>query len=165
MPLTNKQYDAIMREYDRRQYHNYRIQCARKDEIYQKIPRIREIEESISSFSMAQAEKLFLSEERDSADPNALEDLRRGLASLRQDRAACLSALRHILPVMKEPWAPQACPLYRHMGDGDLTALAQSLYDRIIEDLEHSEEFAFFRGSPEYEQLRPILKEMSNADK
>ncbi len=56
-------------------------------------------------------------------------------------------------------------PLYRHMGDGDLTALAQSLYDRIIEDLEHSEEFAFFRGSPEYEQLRPILKEMSNADK
>ena len=80
MPLTNKQYDAIMREYDRRQYHNYRIQCARKDEIYQKIPRIREIEESISSFSMAQAEKLFLSEERSSADPHALENLRRGLA-------------------------------------------------------------------------------------
>ena len=56
-------------------------------------------------------------------------------------------------------------PLYRHMGDGDLTALAQSLYDRIIEDLEHSEEFAFFRGSPEYEQLRPLLKEMSDAGK
>lgn len=85
------------------------------------------------------------------------------LASLRQDRAACLSALRHILPVLKEPWAPQTCPLYRHMGNGDLTALAQSLYDRIIEDLEHSEEFAFFRGSPEYEQLRPLLKETAGA--
>lgn len=87
------------------------------------------------------------------------------LASLRQDRAACLSALRHILPVLKEPWAPQTCPLYRHMGDGDLTTLAQSLYDRIIDDLEHSEEFAFFRGSPEYEQLCPLLKEMSDSGK
>lgn len=85
------------------------------------------------------------------------------LASLRQDRAACLSALRHILPVLKEPWNPQACPLYRHMGDGDLTALARSLYDRITEDLEHSQEFAFFRGSPEYEQLRPLLKETAGA--
>lgn len=85
------------------------------------------------------------------------------MASLRQDRSACLSALRHILPVLKEPWAPQTCPLYRHMGDGDLTTLAQSLYDRIIEDLEHSEEFVFFRGSPEYEQLGPLLKGMPGA--
>ena len=70
---------------------------------------------------------------------------------------------RHILPVLREPWTPQACPLYRHMGDGDLTALAQSLYDRITEDLEHSQEFAFFRDSPEYEQLRPLLKETAGA--
>lgn len=81
----------------------------------------------------------------------------------RQDRAACLSALRHILPVLKEPWTPQTCPLYRHMGDGDPTALAQFLYDRITEDVAHSEEFAFFRGSPEYEQLRPLLKETPDA--
>ena len=87
------------------------------------------------------------------------------LASLRQDRAACLSALRHILPVLKEPWNPHQCPLYRRMGDGDLTALAQSLYHRITEDLEHSEEFAFFRGSPEYEQLRPLWKEKPDAGK
>ena len=49
------------------------------------------------------------------------------------------------------------------MGDGDPTALAQFLYDRITEDVEHSEEFAFFRGSPEYEQLRPLLKETPDA--
>ena len=84
------------------------------------------------------------------------------LASLRQDRAACLSALRHILPVLKKPWNPRVCPLYRHTGDGYLTVLAHSLYDRITEDLEHSEEFAFFRGSPEYELLRSLLKEIPN---
>ena len=44
-----------------------------------------------------------------------------------------------------------------------LPALARFLYDRITEDLEHSDEFAFFRGSPEYEQLRPLLKETANA--
>lgn len=86
------------------------------------------------------------------------------LASLRKDRAACLSALSHILPVLKKPWNPQACSLYRHMEDGDLTALARSLYDRITEDLEHSDEFAFFRGSPEYEQLRPLLQETAGAN-
>ena len=46
-----------------------------------------------------------------------------------------------------------------------VSAPAQSLYKRITEDLEHSEEFAFFRGSPEYEQLRPLLKETSDVGK
>ena len=113
MPLTNKQYDAIMREYDRRQYHNYRIQCARKDEIYQKIPRIREIEESISFFSMAQAEKLFLSEERDSADPNALEDLRRGLASLRQEKELLLKQNGYPADYLEMHYT---CPVCRDTG-------------------------------------------------
>ena len=46
MALTNSQYDTIMRGYDRRQYENYRRQCARTDEIYEKFPRIREIQEA-----------------------------------------------------------------------------------------------------------------------
>lgn len=80
MPLTNKQYDAIMRGYDRRQYRNYRQQCARQDEIYERIPRIREIDESISSCSLAQAEKVF------DADPDALPELRKKLASFRREK-------------------------------------------------------------------------------
>ena len=68
--------------------------------------------------------------------------------------------------VLKEPGLRRHAPFTATWGDGgpDRPWL-NPLYDRIIEDLEHSEEFAFFRGSPEYEQLRPILKEMSNADK
>ena len=49
MALTNSQYDTIMRGYDRRQYENYRRQCARTDEIYKKFPRIREIQEAMSA--------------------------------------------------------------------------------------------------------------------
>lgn len=116
MPLTNKQYDAIMREYDRRQYHNYRIQCARKDEIYQKIPRIREIEESISSFSMAQAEKLFLSEERDSADSHALEDLRRGLAALRREKELLLKQNGYPADYLEMHYTCPACQDTGYVG-------------------------------------------------
>ena len=47
MPLTNKQYDTIMREYDRRQYQDYRLQCTRIDQIYEQIPRIREIDSDL----------------------------------------------------------------------------------------------------------------------
>ena len=116
MPLTNKQYDAIMREYDRRQYHNYRIQCARKDEIYQKIPRIREIEESISSFSMAQAEKLFLSEERSSADPHALENLRRGLAALRREKELLLKQNSYPADYLEMHYTCPACQDTGYVG-------------------------------------------------
>ena len=116
MPLTNKQYDAIMREYDRRQYHNYRIQCARKDEIHRKIPRIREIEESISSFSMAQAEKLFLSEERSSADPHARENLRRGLAALRREKELLLKQNGYPADYLEMHYTCPACQDTGYVG-------------------------------------------------
>ena len=84
MPLTNKQYDAIMRSYDRRQYKNYRLLCARQDEIYEKIPRIREIEESISANSLLHAERMI------DADPNALADLKKELADARSEKNSLL---------------------------------------------------------------------------
>lgn len=84
MALTNKQYDAIMRGYDRRQYQNYRRQCARVDEIYQLIPRVREIEETISSCSVRQAEKMY------DNDPNALSDLKEQLQALRREKELLL---------------------------------------------------------------------------
>ncbi|MBS6396960.1 MAG: ATP-binding protein [Clostridiales bacterium] len=80
MPLTNKQYDAIMRGYDQRQYRSYRQQCARQDEIYRKLPRIREIEESVSACSLGHAEKVF------DAEPGALSDLQEQLAALRREK-------------------------------------------------------------------------------
>lgn len=84
MALTNKQYDAIMRGYDRLQYQNYRQQCTRVDEVYQKLPRIQEIAESISSCSVRQAEKMY------DDDPHALSDLKEQLGALRQEKELLL---------------------------------------------------------------------------
>ena len=92
MALTNKQYDSIMRSYDRRQYQNYRRQTACREEIYQKIPKIREIEESISSLSVGQAEKicgLQTDGSRESKE-NILKELRSQLDLLKQEKETLL---------------------------------------------------------------------------
>ena len=78
------------------------------------------------------------------------------LAILKKDRTGCLEVLSKVLPALTQPWEPQKSPIYRTLNGGDVTAIAQQL--RILDDLEHSEEFAFFRDSPEYEQLRPLLE-------
>ena len=80
------------------------------------------------------------------------------LATLKKDRKGCLEVLSKVLPALTQPWEPQKSPIYRTLNGGDVTAIAQQLRSRILDDLEHSEEFAFFRGSPEYEQLRLLLE-------
>lgn len=84
MALTNRQYDAVMRGYDSRQYQNYRAQRARIEEIYLKIPRIQEIEEAIASVSVRQAEKLI------NREPDALADLKEELNALRLEKELLL---------------------------------------------------------------------------
>ena len=49
MPLQNYQYDTIMREYNRRQAQNRRIQEEHQAEAYEKIPRLREIDEEVAT--------------------------------------------------------------------------------------------------------------------
>lgn len=52
MPLQNAQYDAIMRQYDRKQqFHRHELE-ARREEVYQKLPRILKINQEIASTSV-----------------------------------------------------------------------------------------------------------------
>lgn len=55
MPLQNYQYDTIMREYNRRQARNRRIQEEHLAEAYEKIPRLREIDEEVATLSARKA--------------------------------------------------------------------------------------------------------------
>ena len=81
------------------------------------------------------------------------------LATRLQDRAGCLEALQKILPAMGRP--PKDSPLFRSVSGRNpesVAAIVRQLRSKILNNLEHDEEFAFFRGSPEYEQLRPLLE-------
>ena len=63
MALNNSQYDTIMRSYEQKQLHNQDRLFRHYEEIYRKIPEIKEIDDSISSLSVEKA-KLLLNGER-----------------------------------------------------------------------------------------------------
>ena len=54
MPLKNSQYDALMREYNRRQAEDYRRQAACIEEIHARIPAVAECERQIRALSLEQ---------------------------------------------------------------------------------------------------------------
>lgn len=85
MPLTNSQYDRIMRIYNQRQLKSRRTLDARKDEVYAKIPRLAEIDADAASVSVRKA--LFqLGDKQDGRDI----DLKDALNSLSEERTALL---------------------------------------------------------------------------
>lgn len=71
MSLTNTQYNAIFRQYDARQLENQHIVSQRIEYIYKEIPRIREIDDTIASISVAQAKRLLDGEQSASLDLKA----------------------------------------------------------------------------------------------
>lgn len=55
MPLTNTQYDLIMRDYEARQTANRHLLEERRKEVYEKLPQLRLLEDQISSNSVSRA--------------------------------------------------------------------------------------------------------------
>ena len=74
MPLSNSQYDTIIREYQVRQIENQHAVDNRMREVYGKDERLKSIDDAISSCSVVQARKLL------SGDVTALSKLRRQLS-------------------------------------------------------------------------------------
>lgn len=85
MPLSNTQYDEIIRTYDARQLRNKREQEKKLRYAYQKIPRLREIDEAIASCSVAQAKKML------DGDALALSDLKAQIANYRAEKQELLT--------------------------------------------------------------------------
>lgn len=84
MPLTNAQYDEIMRDYNQRQLNNQRILSQRKAAAYDNVPRFKEIDDAIASASVKQARK------RLEGDSNALHELHALISAYREERQQLL---------------------------------------------------------------------------
>lgn len=87
MALSNSQYDEIMRGYDALQLKNSRIRQERLQEAYAKEPRLKELDDSIASCSVAQAHKYL------DGQQSALMELKVQLAIIRQERQSLLKGL------------------------------------------------------------------------
>lgn len=86
MALTNSQYDQIMRSYESKQ-RTTRLQLEeKKKRVYSAVPALRELDETIASFSVKQARLLL------DGDETALNTLKDQLAKARKKREALLQA-------------------------------------------------------------------------
>lgn len=84
MPLSNSQYDEILREYDARQLRNQHLLEARTKEAYSQVPRLKEIDDAIASCSVAQARRLL------DGDNAALASLKQQIIAYREEKATLL---------------------------------------------------------------------------
>ena len=84
MPLTNQQYDSLLREYEEKQNQSRRLQLERMTEIYEKIPEYEEADHAVSSVSVAHARRLL------EGDGQALSDLRHSIQALTEKKRTLL---------------------------------------------------------------------------
>ncbi len=103
MPLSNTQYDAIMRGYDARRMRANQLQKKRFDEVCAKYPKLREIEDDIASLSVRQARRLL------DGDTAALGALKEQLARCRKERSALLAASDIPADYLDVPYTCPAC--------------------------------------------------------
>lgn len=80
MALKNAQYYAIMREYEQKQLKSRDIQAARYEEVYEKLPEFKSLDESISILSVQYGKKLL------GGDKRALDSLKEELEILRSSK-------------------------------------------------------------------------------
>ena len=84
MPLTNIQYDRIFRQYEETQRAN-RLEAERRhSDVYDRIPKYRELEDTVASLSVMQGKKLLY------GDENALIELQKELADLKRQKKELL---------------------------------------------------------------------------
>lgn len=91
MPLSNAQYDTLMRSYQQQQLQNEHERRKRCEHIYAQIPRIREIDDTIVSLKASQARKQIL------GDTNGLAELRNCNTALSQEREKLLQQYHYPL--------------------------------------------------------------------
>lgn len=86
MALSNSQYDAIMREYGRQQIENHHKLEERRQEIYARLPVVRQLEAEIAERSVACAKKLLEGEK------SVLDRLKEDLKDLREQKSLIIRA-------------------------------------------------------------------------
>lgn len=86
MALNNSQYNAIMRIYNQRQLQDKYEQDQRRQEVYERIPQVKQIEDEISSQAVACARRLL------EGDPNAKSALKAHIEDLREQKEVLLTA-------------------------------------------------------------------------
>ena len=110
MPLTNTQYDQIMRGYQDRQLKRQQLIDTRREEIAAKIPKITELDAQIASLSVRRARQLL------DGDASALTDLHDQIQTLSARKQECLQNAGYPADYFQPPYTCPDCQDTGYIG-------------------------------------------------
>lgn len=110
MALSNSQYDSIMRIYNQMQLKNKHELDRRVEEVYERVPAIREMNDEISSAAVKSARRLLAGE------PDAAGKLKSVISQLREERQVLLAAYGYPADYLEMHYH---CPACRDTGYAD----------------------------------------------
>ncbi len=125
MPLSNSQYDMIIREYNAKQLRRQHIVNDRIKEVYEKDQRLKAIDDKISSCSLSQAKKLL------NGDITALPKLRTQLSDFRQQRLDILKELGYSEQYLEPSYECPDCKDTGYIGSERCHCFTQRAIDLV----------------------------------
>lgn len=125
MSLSNTQYNTLIRRYEAKQLENQHIVMERIQSVYQKIPRLAQIDDTISSISIAQAKKLM------DGDDNALPRLKEQLAALTAEKKQLLISHGYPENYFEPPYACPDCKDTGYIGSEKCHCFKQAAIDLV----------------------------------
>lgn len=127
MGLNTSQYDALMREYDRNKLMHKRQLDEKFNEIYSKIPRIREINESISSISIQGAKRMLLE------NVGTTEDIKKQIEALSKEKASLLRQNGYPEDYLTMEYTCPKCQDTGYVGQNKCSCLKNSIIEILYE--------------------------------
>lgn len=125
MPLSNSQYDEIIREYNAKQIHNQHVADEHIREVYGKDSRLKEIDDAIASCSLAHAKKLL------NGDVTALTSLRTKLSDYKRQRLDILKELGYSEQYLEPSYECEDCKDTGYIGNQRCHCFKQRAIDMV----------------------------------
>ena len=143
--INNTQYDAIFRNYAQKQLHNRDIVDKRRQTVYNLIPELENIHNSISLLSVSQARKLL------NGDENALNELKIELKKLTDRKAELLISAGFSADYLEPVYDCPDCKDTGYIGNQKCHCLQRAIIDMLytqsnlqeILEKENFEKFSF----------------------
>lgn len=125
MALNNSQYDMILRSYEQKQVHSRDMLDKRRKIVYNQLPELKEIHDSISLLSVNQAKKLL------NGDEKALADLKKQLRLLVEQKTELLVSAGYPADYLEPVYECPDCKDTGYIGNRKCHCLQKAIIDLL----------------------------------
>ena len=143
MALNNSQYDMILRSYEQKQVHSRDMLDKRRKTVYNQIPELKEIHDSISLLSVSQARKLL------NGDEKALTELKQQIRTLINQKTQLLVSAGYPADYLEPVYECPDCKDTGYVGNQKCRCLQKAIIDLLytqsnLQDILQKENFNTF---------------------